>query len=329
MKIILSFSVVIAFLSVYFLIPWAIKYLKQIGLVVKDQHKEGKPLIPISGGIVVFLGIFFGIMFTVFTQTFYYHSTNRLIDLLAFSSSIFLITFVGFVDDLLIRKDKESSFGLKQWQKPLLTVVAAVPLMVINAGQTYISLPFFGGFDVGILYPLLLIPVGVVGASNMINLLGGFNGLEAGLGLIYIGNLSIFAWYIGSPNAAIIGLVTCGALLAFLLFNTPPAKIFPGDSLTYLLGGVLVSMAIIGNIERAALIVSIPFFIEFILKLRGKLKKQSYGTIKDGKIHSLYDKIYSIPHFFTIQNKFTEKQVVFFVWLIEIFCCSLLWIFWI
>ena len=121
--------------------------------------------------------------------------------------------------------------------------------------------------------------------------------------------------------------MTCGALLAFLLFNTPPAKIFPGDSLTYLLGGVLVSMAIIGNIERAALIVSIPFFIEFILKIRGKLKKQSYGTINDGKIHSLYDKIYSIPHFFTIQNKFTEKQVVFFVWLIELFCCSLLWIF--
>ena len=319
-------SVVISFIVVFLVTPWLIEYLRRIGLVVKDQHKKGKPLIPVSGGLAVFLGIFFGIMFAVFVQTFYYQSTDRLIVLLAFAVSLFAITFVGFFDDLLIRKDKETSSGLKQWQKPLLTLIAAVPLIVLNAGETVVSVPFIWSIDVGILYPLLFIPVGFVGASNMVNLLGGYNGLEAGLGLIYLSNLSVFAYVHGAQEAALIGAITCAALLAFLLFNAVPAKIFPGDSLTYLLGGVLASMAIIGNIEVAALIVSIPFFIEFVLKLRGRLKKQSYGKYFNGRVKSLYDKVYSVPHFFTIEGKFTEKQVVFFVYAIQMLCCLLIWL---
>src|SRR3989344_2686708 len=272
-------------------------------------------------------GVFFGVMFAIFIQTFYYHSTDRLIDLLAFTSSLFAITLVGFFDDLLIRKDKEESSGLKQWQKPLLTAIAAVPLMVINAGETVLAVPFFGSLDVGLLYPLVLIPLGVIGASNMVNMLAGYNGLEAGLGIIYLGNLSVYAYMHGSEVAALIGAISCAALFAFLLFNWVPAKIFPGDSLTYLLGAVLASMAIIGNIEMAALLVSFPFFIEGVLKLRGRLKKQSYGMYyKDGKIKSLYEKVYSIPHFFTIDGKFTEKQVVVFVYFIGLLFSGLIWL---
>jgi len=326
MDLLLIFAVLIAFFSVLTLTPWLIKFFTQIGLIVKDQHKEKKPLIPVSGGVVVFLGIYLGVMFVLFIQTFYFHSSFRLVTMLAFIASISAITFVGLFDDLLIRKDHESSFGLKQWQKPLLTVFAAVPLMAVNLGDSSMWLPFFSTVDFGVFYTFVLIPLGVVGASNMVNLLGGFNGLEAGLGFVYIGNLSLYAYSVGSYDAMLIGAITCAALLAFLVYNWTPAKMFPGDSLTYLLGGILVSMAIIGNIEKAALIVSIPFFIEFVLKLRGKLKNQSYGYSENGKVKSFYDKIYSIPHFFTRSGKFTEKQVVFFVIFIELIFCSLVWI---
>ncbi len=63
-----------------------------------------------------------------------------------------------------------------------------------------------------------------------------------------------------------------------------------------------------------------------MLKLRGKFKPQSYGYLKDGKIHSRYKKIYSIPHLFTRTGNFTEKQVVFYVILIELFFSSLIWL---
>lgn len=325
MKFILLLSVILSFMTVYTLTPWFIAYLRRVGMVVKDQNKAGKPLIPISGGLVVFLGVFFGVMFAVFVQTFYYHSTDRLIDLLAFATVAFATTFIGLIDDLLVRKDKEVSIGLKQWQKPLLTVLAAVPLMVINAGETVVTIPFLGATDIGVLYPLLLIPIGVIGASNMVNLLGGLNGLEAGLGLIYLGNLSAYAYIQGSEIAALIGAIACAALVAFLLFNFNPAKILPGDTLTYLLGGTLASMAILGNMEVAALIISVPFFIEFLLKLRGRLQKQSYGVYWNGTVKSLYTKIYSIPHLFMTRGKFTETEIVLFVYGIQLIWSGLIW----
>ena len=97
-------------------------------------------------------------------------------------------------------------------------------------------IPFIGPVDFGILYPLLLIPIGVVGASNMVNLLGGLNGIETGMGLVYTGMLSIYAYTLQEFATAALGAIAFMALLAFLYYNKYPAKIFPGDSLTYLLG---------------------------------------------------------------------------------------------
>jgi UDP-N-acetylglucosamine--dolichyl-phosphate N-acetylglucosaminephosphotransferase len=323
---------IIALLTTIFATRWFIRYARVIGLTVKDQNKEDTPLIPLSGGLAVMAGLFMGINVFIFFDTFLgnnfdpYLGGKALTFLFAALTSIIMITFVGFVDDLMVRKDKESSAGLKQWQKPLLTLVAAIPLMVVNVGITTLQIPFLGRVDVGILYPLVLVPIGVVGAANMVNMLAGFNGLESGMGLVYTGMLSLYAFFNGRNTAALIAFMTFCALLAFFYFNKFPAKIFPGDSLTYLLGGVIASVAIIGNIEKAALIASIPFLVEALLKWRGGFNVKSFGYYKDGKIHSHHDKIYSLPHLFTITGKFTERQVVNFLILIELFFSSLIWI---
>ncbi|MAG47625.1 hypothetical protein CL617_03390 [archaeon] len=316
-----------AFLITFIATDWLIRYLNRIGLTVKDQNKKDTPIVPISGGLAVLSGIFIGLMTYVFTQTFYFGYLNTLLQVFAALTSIIMITLVGFLDDILIRKSKETSFGLKQWQKPLLTLSAAVPLMVINAGSTKMAIPFIGQIDFGILYPLILIPIGVVGAANMVNMLEGFNGMGTGMGIVYIGMLGFYAFINKEEVAALIALITFTSLIAFYLYNRYPAKILPGDSLTYLLGGVIAVIAIIGNIEKAALIASIPFLIEFILKARNKFKVKSYGFYKDGKIHSYHkDKIYSIPHIFTRTGKFTERQIVYFMILIEFFFSSLIWV---
>ena len=316
----------VSFGVVWWITPWLIRYLWKIGLVVKDQNKKGKPLIPLSGGLGVLAGVFSGLMLYIFIQTFYYENTGHLLFVLAAVASLIMITLVGFIDDLIIRRDKNSSGGLKQWQKPLLTLSAAIPLMVVNAGVTTVVLPMIGRVNLGLLYPLIIIPLIVVGSANMVNLLAGFNGLEVGMGIIYVGSLGLFSFVHGRTVASLFSLILLSALIAFYFFNKYPAKIFPGDSLTYLLGGGLAIIAILGNIERAAFIVSIPFFIELILKLRGNLKKQSYGTFKNGKVHSLYDKVYSLPHFITRTGRFTEKQVVYLLFFMQFFFSSLIWV---
>ena len=75
------------------------------------------------------------------------------------------------------------------------------------------------------------------------------------------------------------------------------------------------------------MIASIPFFIEFVLKARAKFNAKSYGFYKNGKIMSWHgDKIYSIPHIFSRTGKFTEKQITFFMILIQLFFSSLIWV---
>jgi UDP-N-acetylglucosamine--dolichyl-phosphate N-acetylglucosaminephosphotransferase len=315
----------ISFIVTLYLTPWVIKYMRRIGVIVKDLNKKAKPLVPISGGFAVLAGVFISIMFIVFVKTFVYKSTAELIFLLAATTTIIFITLVGFIDDLLIKKSKESSAGLRQWQKPLLTLSAAIPLMVVNAGSRILDIPILRRMDIGLTYPLLLIPIGVVIAANMVNMLAGFNGMETGMGIIYLLSLGLYSYFFGTQTGAIIAFATLGALVAFYPYNKFPAKILPGDSLTYLLGGVIACTAILGNVERAAIIISIPFVIEFFLKARSKFKAQSYGYAVNGKVHSKYRKIYSIPHIFTRTGKFTEKQISLFMILIELFFAIIIW----
>ncbi len=318
--------IAISFFTTFLLTPWVIKYMRNIGLNVKDMNKKGKPLVPISGGFAVLVGLCAGIMSSIFLQTFIFKSTYDLIDLLAATSSILIITLVGFIDDLLIKKGNSSAAGLKQWQKPLITIAAAIPLMAINVGTSTMFIPFLGTLNLGIIYPLVLVPIGVIGAANMVNLLGGYNGMETGMGIIYTGMLGLYAFVNGSQAAAIISLVAFGALLAFYHYNRVPAKILAGNSLTYLLGGVIACVAIIGNIEKAAIIASFPFIVEFFLKARSGFKAQSYGEYyKDGKVINRSPKIYSIPHIFARTGKFTEKQITAFLMIIEFIFAGLIW----
>src|SRR3989338_3750790 len=117
-------------------------------------------------------------------QTFYLNEPLKNLEILALLSSLLIITGVGFIDDILGWK-----LGLKQWQKPLLTLFAALPIVVINVGQSEMTLPLIGHIDVGILYPLLFVPLAIVFASNAFNLLAGYNGLEAGMCIIILSAL--------------------------------------------------------------------------------------------------------------------------------------------
>ncbi len=332
MNLVALFCAFVSFITVWFLTPWLIRFLWRINLVVKDQNKKDTPLVPVSGGVVVLVGVFAGLFVYLFFRTFVFRAQyslladpSNLVLMLAGMISIFIVTFVGFLDDLVIMGNKDRSIGLRQWQKPLLTFAAAVPLMVVNAGVSVMSLPFIGNVDFGILYPILLIPIGFMGASNMVNMLGGLNGLETGMGLVYFGMLGLYAYYHGRLLGALFALMTFAALLAFLYYNWSPAKILPGDALTYLLGGVLAIIAILGNIERAALICSIPFFFEFLLKARSRFKAQSYGKFKTGNIIARQPGYYSLTHFFTQSGRFTERQIVIFFILLQLLISSLIW----
>ncbi|HIH42789.1 TPA: glycosyl transferase family 4 [Candidatus Woesearchaeota archaeon] len=315
----LLLSFFISFITTFLVLPYWIRRAKNAGLVGQDLHKLNKPRLPEIGGIIVVLGFLIGILFFVGMRTFYFGDSNYILETFSILSTILIITVIGLIDDILGWK-----IGLRQWQKPVLCLIAALPIMVVNAGQTSLRFPFLGHIDFGILYPLLLVPVAITGASNGFNMIAGYNGLEAGLGIIILATLSYLSWTLNIGWIAVVGLCMVFSLLAFYMYNKYPAKIFPGNTLTYSVGALIACIAIFSSIERAALILFIPYFIEFFLKLRGMFKKESYAAVtKDGFLAMPYTKFYGIEHIAIyiltrLKRNITENNVVYLLWAFEL-----------
>lgn len=316
-----------AFLITFLIMPSWIKLAKKSNLIGRDINKFKEFYIAESGGICILAGFTFAILLYIGAQTFIFHSVDKLVEILAILCAVLIIGFVGFVDDILGWKT-----GLKQWQKPILTIPAAIPLMVINAGESVMNIPFVGNVDFGLLYPLLLVPAAIIVTSNGFNMLAGLNGLEAGFGAVILGFMSFVALQTGYVWAALIAAVMVVCLLAFLWYNWVPARIFPGDTLTYSVGSLIGITAIAGNMEKIGVILFTPFFIEFLLKARYKFKKECFGVPqKDGTLELPENQIHSLTHVaLRVLKKFklnTERNAVLLILSGELTLCLLSWMF--
>jgi len=320
MEFILFLCFVISFLITLLAIPYWINVASRANLAVRDMNKYKKPIIATAGGITVMAGFLFGVLFYIALQTFIFKGTIHINEILAILSVILIIGLIGFLDDVL----GETALG--KWQRPLLCLIAAIPLIVINSGRSIMHVPFIGPVDFGLFYPLLLIPVAISGSANGFNMIGGYNGLQTGLGAIIISVLGIINWIQGNGWLAIICFCMVFSLIAFLIFNRVPAKIIEGNTMSYIIGSMIACIAIVGNIEKAALIMFIPFFFELVLKSRGRMKKHSFAIPnKDNSLEEPYSKIYGVEHIalrvlkkIKKSHKVYEKEIVLCLWLCEI-----------
>jgi len=320
-EMILLIPIIGSFLVALLLMPFWIRKAKHIGLVWKDMNKHENSLVPGSGGIIVVLGFIGGILLYIAYIVFYLHQTDAfLVEIFALLTVVLLVSMLGFIDDLLGWQHG----GLSRRSRIVCVAFAAIPLMAINAGLSEVTLPFIGTVELGIIYPLILVPLGIVGATTTFNFLAGFNGLEAGQGIIILSALSVVAFLTGSSWLAVISLCMVAALLGFLFYNIYPARVFPGDSLTYAVGSLIAIMAILGNFERIAVFFFIPNIIEVGLKLKGRLVKQSFGKPNiDGTLKAPYERFYSLNHvaiylLHRMNLRADEKNAVYAIWAFQL-----------
>ncbi len=281
-----------SFLATLLVIPSWIRRAKKAGMVGRDMHKVEARYAAEMGGMPVLIGFIVGLLMFVAINTFYFSAPQKNLQILALFSTILISAIIGIVDDILGWK-----MGLRQWQKPLLTLFAALPMVVVNAGYSQVTLPLLGVVDLTYLYPILVIPIAVAGASNGFNMVGGYNGLEAGMASIILSTMGFIAWHNEQGWVAVIALCMVSSLLAFYLFNRYPARIFPGNTLSYSVGALIACVAIAGNMEKAALVLFIPYFLQLPLKLRGFMQKESFARVQsDGTLVEPYPKWYAIEH---------------------------------
>ncbi len=317
---ILFIPIIVSFIVVLLLMPFWMRKSRQIGLVWNDMNKNYKTSVSGSGGIITLLGFLIGTLLFIAYRVFILNSQQYLVELFATLVVILILSGIGLIDDLLGWRQG----GLSKRSRIIMVALAAIPLIAINAGRSIVNIPFIGAIDIGILYPLIIIPIGIIGATTTFNFLAGFNGLEAGQGIILLSALAFVSLNTGNSWLAIVALIMIASLLGFLKYNQFPSRVFPGDSLTYSVGGLIAIIAILGNFEKIAVFFFIPYILETILKIRGKLVKQSFGKpLPDGSLDLLYDKIYGLEHLAIyllkkVDIKPTEEKVVGLIWLFQI-----------
>ncbi|MER5649094.1 phospho-N-acetylmuramoyl-pentapeptide-transferase [Streptosporangium sp. NPDC002524] len=186
---------------------------------------------------------------------------------------LFLMTglgAVGFLDDF-IKIYKQRSLGLRSGAKALgqLIVGAVFAVLVTRFPNAYLITPaetrlsFLRDFgpSIGLIGFTIWVLVMIVGFSNAVNLTDGLDGLASGAtGVVLASYVLIGNWQLRNscttqlgPNCywvrdpldlAVVAAAVLGALVGFLWWNAPPAKIFMGDTGSLALGGVLAGLAI-------------------------------------------------------------------------------------
>ena len=165
---------------------------------------------------------------------------------------------------------------------------------------------------------MIVIPIALSIGSNLTNMLAGLNGIESGLGVISLASLTIACIILSKYDVTIISMSMLGALIAFLYFNKYPAKIFPGDTGTLIIGATIVSIAFIGRVKLIALIVLMPNIIDAALKFysAGVMERQQFSPTQvndDGKLVRPEQGFKSLIRL-VLRRPIAEKDAVKIIW---------------
>lgn len=302
----------LAYLAVVFLVSGIFSFavlraliprLAKAGMVGNDINKPERPAVAEMGGIGIVAGFALGVLLAVFFSTFLGFSFNHDV-VLAALVSVFAIAFIGFVDDLL---------DIPQAVKAFLPLAAGIPLIVVRAaGSTAMAIPFIGTVDLGVVYLFILIPVGMAVASNLTNMLAGFNGMEAGMGFVLLLAAGLMAYHVQSTEALVLYVPLAGALAGFLLLNRYPSKVFPGDVGTLVIGATLAAGAIIGNFEGIAALLMALYVADFFIKAKNRFPSSKWwGEFKEGKLYPVEGKVRGLAQLvMRLANGISELDLV-------------------
>ncbi|MEO8584234.1 MAG: MraY family glycosyltransferase [Flavitalea sp.] len=221
-------SISISFIISFLALPAIITVAERKKLFdLPDERKIHQAHIPSLGGIGIFAGFIFscliGIHFGIAPEFQYF-----------FAASIVLF-FLGLKDDILVISPIKKFIG---------QVIAA--FLIINKGGMQITGMdgFFGVHALPAMFSMLLTYFTVIVIINSFNLIDGIDGLAGSLGIMSAGLFGIYFLNAGSGEYAVMSFALVGSLIAFLIFNYHPAKIFMGDTGSMLIGLVNAILAI-------------------------------------------------------------------------------------
>ncbi len=175
--------------------------------------------VPSLGGLGIFAGFIISCLMTISFSSapgFQYYFAAALV-----------IFFLGLKDDILILTPMKKIIG---------QIIAAF-IIIYKGGIVIKSMHgFLGVNELPEIISLTLTYLTVIVIINSFNLIDGVDGLAAGLGIFTTLTFGVYFYVAAHAEFAALAFAMCGSLLAFLIFNRSPARIFMGDTGSLLIG---------------------------------------------------------------------------------------------
>ena len=233
-----SVSFIIAFLA----IPVVIQVAEKKKLYdIPDERKLHTRLVASLGGVGIFGGFILASLLSIqvyLNPEFQY-----------FFAAAFIIFFLGLKDDIVILSASKKFVG---------QLIAAS--ILIHLGDIRLtSMHGILGFEqVPEAFGLALSYLTIIVVINSFNLIDGVDGLATSLGILTTLVFGIYFTAIDYQAYGLMAFALAGSLVAFLIFNHHPAKIFMGDSGSLLIGLVNAILVIKFINVASTPVVSLP-----------------------------------------------------------------------
>ena len=274
MNVLLLISIfIISLVFIYLLIH----YSKRLGLVdIPNERSMHKKVTPRGAGIAFVLSVFLVLLLFDFEyfKTYYY-----------IYFSIAIVFIVGAWDDV-----KDVTPKIK-----FTFIFFSALFLYLNDFAIY-SLGTYFGYEI-ILPAWFVFPFtffAIAGFTNALNLMDGLDGLASAISIVML--VTFLAVGLQNNDELLISLSSffIVTLLAFLLFNWHPAKVFMGDSGSLTLGIVIVILTIqaVQYITPASVlfIIAMPLLDTFIVMTRRIQRHQSpFKADKNHMHHFLFN----------------------------------------
>ena len=291
---------------------------------------------PTMGGIIFILAAILGYLFAhLVTGNAVTASALLVIGL------VVALGFIGFLDDWL-KVSRQNSRGLPGRYKLLGQAIFAgafgyLGLQFADQDSLTPISEYLSGVRETAIYlgpalVIIFIIVMVMSASNGVNLTDGLDGLATGASIMtFLAFVLIGVWEFGQSCAlnatagcyavrdpldlAVLAAAFAGGCTGFLWWNTPPAKIFMGDTGSLALGGAIAGFAATLRVE----LLLIPLGGLFVIITMSVLIQTAYFKMSGGK---RVFKMAPLHHHFELIG-WAQITVVIRFWIIAGLCVAI------
>lgn len=209
-------SFIITFLAIPIILQVAEK--KNLFDIPDERKRHINPVVSL-GGVGIFAGFLLASLLSIqgfLNPEFQYYFAAALV-----------IFFLGLKDDLMVLSATKKFIG---------QIIAASILIHLGGIRIDSMHGLFGIESVSEGFGLALSYLTIIVVINSFNLIDGVDGLAASLGILSMIVFGIYFFIIGYQAYSLLSFSMAGSLVAFMIFNHQPAKIFMGDSGSLMIG---------------------------------------------------------------------------------------------